>query len=276
MRRGIRHDGAPLTTDTGRPIELPPVRTRLATKFNLLSIGLIVLTAVAVTALVFYRQWTDAERELRVQGETLAQMLADLSAPGLQEHNTVGLAHILESLPEEANFAYVYVLDAERRVVAVRYLAPALRDGVIPALTAGELPPYRGPTRVADRVLPQGRLLEFVTPVMAPGTRAETPASNANNARTAGLANRAALLQGPLGYIRLGMSFETQRAVLLDQMLGALAVAAVLIVMAVAVTVILTRRLVAPMHRLMRAARAVGAGGSTCACPHAHPTSSAS
>ena len=53
MRRGARQDSTPLTTDTGRPIELPPVRTRLATKFNLLSIALIVLTAVAVTAFVF-------------------------------------------------------------------------------------------------------------------------------------------------------------------------------------------------------------------------------
>jgi len=260
MRRGTRHDGTPPTTDTGRPIELPPVRTRLATKFNLLSIGLIVLTAVAVTAFVFYRQWVDAERQLRVQGETLAQMLADLSAQGLRERDGAGLAHILESLPEEPNFAYVYVLDAERHAVAVRYLAPALRDGVIPGLAAGELPPRSGPTRIVDRAFPEGRFLEFVTPVVAPGARLGTPEANANNARTAGLVNRAALLQAPLGYIRLGMSFETQRAVLLEQMLGALAVAAVLIVMAVVVTVILTRRLVAPMHRLMRAARAVGAG----------------
>src|SRR5574340_520246 len=72
--------------DTGRPIDLPPVRTRLATKFNLLSIALIVLTAVAVTAFVFFRQWTDTDRQLRMQGETLSQMLADLSAQGLHDH----------------------------------------------------------------------------------------------------------------------------------------------------------------------------------------------
>ncbi|MGH8800850.1 MAG: hypothetical protein ACREX6_00950, partial [Casimicrobiaceae bacterium] len=102
---------------------MPPVRTRLATKFNLLSIGLIVLTAVAVTAFLFYRQWTDTERQLRVQGETLAQMLADLSAFGLQERDQAGLARILDSLPDEANFAFVYILDAERHVIAVRYLA---------------------------------------------------------------------------------------------------------------------------------------------------------
>lgn len=258
MRRGARPDTAPLTTDSGRPIELPPVRTRLATKFNLLTIGLVVLTAIAVTALVFYRQWTDVERQLRVQGETLAQMLGDLSVAGLEEHDPAELGRILDSLPGEGNFAYVYVLDASRHAVAVRYLAAALRDGVIPPLTADDLPVPSGPSRMIDRVLPEGRFLEFVTPVAGPAARAVTPPPSANDARASGL--RAARLQAPLGYVRLGMTFEPQRAMLLDQMLGALAVAAALIVMAVTVTVILTRRLVAPMQRLMRAARAVGAG----------------
>src|SRR6185436_18837172 len=44
------------------------------------------------------------------------------------------------------------------------------------------------------------------------------------------------------------------------QLLGALTVVGLLVILAVVATLVLTRRLVAPMRRLMRAARAVGSG----------------
>ena len=182
MRRRVRKHLAPLAADTGTQVELPPVRTRLSTKFNLLTIGLIALTAISVTWFVFYRQWVDEERQLLVQGETLGLMLADLSERGLRNDDKASLAQILASLPEEANFAYVYILDAKRRVVAERYLAPALRDGVIPALDARDLPEPTGPTRRIDRDVPEGRFLELVTPVAKLASGYGTPLPEARNA----------------------------------------------------------------------------------------------
>ncbi|MGE5089025.1 MAG: putative bifunctional diguanylate cyclase/phosphodiesterase, partial [Candidatus Levyibacteriota bacterium] len=259
MRRRVREHLAPLAADTGSQVELPPIRTRLATKFNLLTIGLIALTAVAVTAFVFYRQWVDDERQLRVQGETLSLMLADLSAYGLRNHDRSSLAQILGSLPEETNFAYVYILDAQRKVVAERYLAPALRDGVIPALEADEVPEPTGPTLRIDRVVPEGRFLELVTPVASLASGFGRPLPDPRNA-TQGPATGDAAPRTPLGYVRLGMTFDLQRALLGNQLQVALAVVGVLLIIAVATTLLLSRRLVAPMRRLIRAARAVGAG----------------
>ncbi len=259
MRRRIRKHLAPLAADTGTQVELPPVRTRLSTKFNLLTIGLIALTSIAITVFVFYRQWVDEERQLQVQGETLGLMLADLSERGLRNDDNASLAQILGSLPEETNFAYVYILDAKRRVVAERYLAPALRDGVIPALDASDLPEATGPTRRIDRDVPEGRFLELVTPVarLASGYGVPLPeASNATRSPGTGTIPR----PDPLGYVRLGMTFDHQRELLVDQLRGALAVVAVLVILAVAMTLLLSQRLVAPMQRLIRAARAVGAG----------------
>ena len=186
-------------------------------------------------------------------------MLADLSAYGLRTNDKASLDQLLGSLPEETNFAYVYVLDAQRKVVAERYLAPALRDGVIPPLDSDELPERTGPTRHIDRVVPEGHYLELVTPVAALASGYGTPLPDANNA-TGGAATGVAATTGPLGYVRLGMTFDLQRRLLVDQLQGALAVVAVLVIVAVTMTLLLTRRLVAPMRRLMRAARAVGAG----------------
>jgi diguanylate cyclase (GGDEF)-like protein len=259
VRRRVRKHLAPLAADTGTQVELPPVRTRLSTKFNLGTIGLIALTSIAITVFVFYRQWVDEERQLLVQGETLGLMLADLSERGLRTNDNASLAQILGSLPEETNFAYVYILDAKQRVVAERYLAPALRDGVIPALDASDLPEPSGPARRIDRDVPEGRFLELVTPVarLASGYGAPLPeASNATRSPGTGTIPR----RDPLGYVRLGMTFDHQRELLVDQLQGALAVVAVLVILAVAMTLLLSQRLVAPMQRLIRAARAVGAG----------------
>ena len=56
------------------------------------------------------------------------------------------------------------------------------------------------------------------------------------------------------------MTLEVQRKQFREQMVGAIGVVALLVVFAIIATLLLTRRLVAPMRRLMRAARAVGAG----------------
>ena len=64
----------------------------------------------------------------------------------------------------------------------------------------------------------------------------------------------------PLGYVRIGMSADRQQRSLRNNLLGALTVVGLLVVIAVIATLLLTRRLVAPMRRLMRAARAVGSG----------------
>ena len=65
----------------------------------------------------------------------------------------------------------------------------------------------------------------------------------------------------PIGYIRLGLTLDVQRKQFREQMVGAIGVVSLLVVLADrCATLLLTRRLVAPMRRLMRAARAVGSG----------------
>ncbi len=56
------------------------------------------------------------------------------------------------------------------------------------------------------------------------------------------------------------MTFDRMQQQFRKHVVGALSVTAMLIVVAIGATFLLTRGLVAPMHRLMRAARAVGAG----------------
>jgi diguanylate cyclase (GGDEF)-like protein len=63
-----------------------------------------------------------------------------------------------------------------------------------------------------------------------------------------------------MGFVRLGMTLDRQPQRFRKHLVGALSVIALLIGLTIGATFLLTRGLVAPMHRLMRAARAVGAG----------------
>jgi nitrogen fixation/metabolism regulation signal transduction histidine kinase len=67
-------------------------------------------------------------------------------------------------------------------------------------------------------------------------------------------------LGNTLGYVRLGMTFDRLNSQFRKHLIGALFVIALLIGLTIGATFLLTRGLVAPMHRLMRAARAVGRG----------------
>jgi len=256
VRRRFRRHLSPLTGDTLSTLNLPPVRVSLLTKFNVLTVGLLFLAAAAITAVVFWRQWAAEEREIGVHGETIAHMLADLSEFGVRANDRDNLAHILDSLPVDTDIAYVCVLDAERRVVSERFLAPGFDAATLPPLAVGEKPVPGKPALRIERHFASGRSLEIVVPVAGAAAalaRTATPV----DAKTAPTATRA---PEPLGYIRVGLTFEPQRRLLAGQLMGAISVVAVLLVVAVSATLLLTRGLVSPMRRLMRAARAVGAG----------------
>ena len=106
------------------------------------------------------------------------------------------------------------------------------------------------------------RYIELATPIAAdkaaPGRRIGEATADDAGAPIAAAA--AAAGAAPLGYLRVGMSFERQRAQMLAQLAGTLSVVGLLTLIAIGATLLITRRLVAPMRRLMRAARAVGAG----------------
>ena len=63
----------PLAADTAPALSLPPVRMGLLTKFNLLTIGLIFLTAAAITGFYVWDQWRDEKSDLRQRTRDVAR-----------------------------------------------------------------------------------------------------------------------------------------------------------------------------------------------------------
>jgi len=234
VRQRLRKHLSPLAADTVTTLNLPPVRMGLLTKLNLLTVGLIALTALTITSFYVWQQWRDDQQQLRSQGRTVLAMLADLSAPALAMPNRTSVEQILAGIAGDSDIAYVAVHDQKGAPVAERRIATALASEPLPALEVAASS-SNAETSI-ERTIGGLRFVELEKPVVA----------------TAGGL--------PIGYIRLGMSSDRQRQSLRNHLLGALTVVGLLVIVAVITTLLLTRRLVAPMRRLMRAARAVGSG----------------
>ena len=254
VRRSLRKHLSPLGADSVSLQNLPPVRMGLLAKLNLLTIGLIFLTAVAITTFQFTQQWRDEAVKLRTQGESLLAIIAELAEYGLYTSDRAYLGQILDGLGADPEVAYIAVLDMKGQVLAERRFAPGLAQSALPALVAGQI--GRAPDGIAaSELLVDGqRYIELVAPVARPKASSRVPPSEPSDTGTV----RAAA--APIGVIRIGMSLDIQRKQFREQLVGAIGVIGLLVVFAILATLLLTRRLVAPMRRLMRAARAVGSG----------------
>jgi diguanylate cyclase (GGDEF)-like protein len=243
-RRAMAKYTSPLNADTVSPLNAPPVRLGLQTKLNLLAIGLIVATAVGISAFLFRQQVQDEQTRLQTQGMTIVSMLTELTEPAVTTADKRALRQILDSLDADPDIAYVVVLDAQRKLLASRVFGNRVPTPI----------PLSNPreTKIdtAVHTVDGRRYLDLVAPIVAtkPGTQ-----SSLRNPL-------AATAEAPIGYLQLGMGFERSQNELRSNLIGALSVVAALVLVAIVITLLLTRRLIAPIRQLMRAARAVGAG----------------
>src|SRR5450432_3389674 len=97
----LRRHLSPLSGDTVSTLDLPPVRMGLLTKLNLLTVGLIFLTAVALSVFHFAQQWRDDEQQLRYQGATMLGVMAQLAEYGLSTPDKYYLEQMLDSVSND-------------------------------------------------------------------------------------------------------------------------------------------------------------------------------
>src|SRR5437870_12877485 len=107
VRQRLRKHLSPLAADTVTTLNLPPVRMGLLTKLNLLTVGLIALTAVTITSFYFWQQWRDDQQQLRAQGRTVLAMLAELSAPALAAQTKTTTDQVLARVATATDISYV-------------------------------------------------------------------------------------------------------------------------------------------------------------------------
>jgi len=221
LRQALRRHLSPLGADTVSMLNLPKVRMGLLAKLNLLTVGLIFLTAVTVTAFHFTQQWRDEEQQLRVQGASLMGIMAELAEYALYTSDRQHLDQMLDSIGADPEVAFVSVQDLRGNVLSERRFAPALASAGLPAMAvvAATIAPGTVSTRELD--IGGHRYVELAAPVTSPRPSPHAFASNDERKPAADAA--------PVGLIRLGMTLEPQRRQFRQQMVGAIGVVALLV-----------------------------------------------
>src|SRR5690348_5367936 len=101
-----RDEGA-LPTDA--PIRSRALRGGLLAKLNLLAVGLIVATAVAVSVLLVAQQVDAEQARLKTQGQTIVSMLSDLSEYAVYTSDASALERLLQGLEADRDVGYAAV-----------------------------------------------------------------------------------------------------------------------------------------------------------------------
>ena len=241
LLRRLRRRSEPLAADSLSPGEPPPVRLGLLAKFQVLTASLVFLTAVAITGYTLWREWAGGEEDLRSQAATFATMLAEIVDEPLAEGDVAAIEKVLSTLQPGANLGYLAIFDARGgRLVERRYGDAASA----PTLPRPE--PLRDGSRTAlRRTVGTSMYMETTAPITA------GPALAARTSHAAGEV---------IGQVQVGLSLKSQTARFRGYVTGVLSVVGLVLVAAMLMALVATRRLVAPMRRLMRAARAVAGG----------------
>ena len=229
---------------------MQPVRVGLLTKLNVLAIGLIVATAIGIVALLVGQQVRDEETRLRAQGLTIASMFAEQSVSAVEAGDDAALD------PDVAELCRGSRCRLRRRA------RQRPEDTMVHAPSAIGADADQDPGRTDARFDDQRRA-GCRRPPLSRSFRADHGGwEGAAGAAPAG-ASAAVTAAGDkraIGFVRLGMSYDRSREQLRANLLGVLSVVGALVAVAIVLTLLLTRRLVAPMRLLTGAASAVGAG----------------
>ena len=186
----LRRHLSPLAADTASMLDLPPVRMGLLAKLNLLTIGLIFLTAVAITVFYGQQRWRDDEQQLKTQGAALAAVLTELAEYALYTSDKASLSHILDGIGADPSVAFVAVLDRKQQSLDERRFVPSFARVPLPEIPSGVVLPARGQLLMLEHQVGGQKYLELIAPVANTrrplprrGGRRESPAAASTGPR---------------------------------------------------------------------------------------------
>ncbi|MCE3225291.1 MAG: putative Hybrid histidine kinase, partial [Nitrospira sp.] len=225
-------------------------RIGLRDKLNLLSIGLVILTATGIAVFVVHREITTRYQELVNTGLTTAAMIAQNSEYAVYTENPDSLRRIVAGLQALPDLAYVAVLGKQNQLLLEEVLGHPLS---LPT-TLRSRPPASGQVLFAEVDLQKGQAsyVDILVPVVSRPVSSSDPLFLESNTASAPTA--------VIGYVQLGLSQEGLRKNLQQFVMATGLVVGVALVLGLSLTLILTRSITKPILALVDAAGQIAAG----------------
>jgi len=215
----------------------PFSRLGLRGKLSLLSALLIVLTAAGIAGYQIRLEQREARAALENEGVAVLSLLSEASETPLSTGNRALLKQVVESLAPNRDIAYLVALDTKR----VELIRRAFLVTNVPP--SPNYPDEKHLDRIQSTYVPveNKRVLELFSPVL--GSRRDSPGKSE-----------------VVGYIRLGMSQDRVDEQNVSYLTTALLIGSISVLLGLALTMLLTRRVLAPVEILTGAAEAIGRG----------------
>ncbi len=228
----------------------PFQRYGLKTKLNLLAIGLILATSIALAAFLIHRETTHHYQDLLQYSVSLAAAVSQGAQYGLYAGEMESLSQFIKTVSAYEDFSYLGVLDVDQQMI-LRQMDERW-EGVPPMPVYEKVYPGTGIRYGELQFGPQGNLyFDLLAPVEV------IPTSKTMDS-TFGLEN--VLAPRLIGYVRLGISQARLHEHKHDLIFTAILFTSLFIVLGVVATMILTRRITRPIQDLSDLAQDVARG----------------
>lgn len=220
----------------------PHKRISLATKFNFLTIALILITSVGICFFLIRTEMKHYERELQNHGESIADATAKNCEYGIFTEDQQSLSYVLDSLSADADIAYVVVMKRGLEVIASRTFQEIVHIPPIPFQSIDADRSGASRHRDFEDAASGKRYLEVFLPVT----------SNMKNLLSDDIVKHggAPSKVTTIGYLRLGLTQEGLRKRIRQLLFSSILFTTVLVLLGSGLTFLATRMITSPLDKL--------------------------
>ncbi len=221
-------------------------RLNLGTKFIILTSCLVLITALVIGLFVIRAEQRDHYELLLDHGRSLVIMIAQNTASAIHREDLDSLGRILDMISNDPSIAYVFMLNADERVLSYRTAED--HPIHIPSMHGAAADPTTGILHRTYYNKEDGKhYVNIMSPVSVStgGLPLEVKSSGTGTI---------------VGYIHLGISQEDSDRRIRTSVYSVMLFTALIIALGITATVLITRRIIAPINELNKATREISEG----------------